>query len=111
MLLMSLFAMLFGVGFSGDKSEVSQGGLPGVESPEVDHEHARTGDDGFLAHSGTDFDPLAEDVGEFFESPPVGVPHVQPPDGFDKLFANAFVASSIDAAKALVGPRAVLAGA
>ena len=103
--------MLFGDGFSGDESEVFKSCLAGVESPEIDHEHARTGNHGLLADGSTDLDSLAEDVGELFEPTPPRVPHVKSPDGFDELFSDPFIASPVDASKTLIGAGAVLAGA
>lgn len=103
--------MLFGGGFSGDEPEVLKSCLPSVKSPEIDHEHTRTGNHGFLANGGTDLNSLAKDVGELFEPTPPWVPHVKSPDGFDELFANPFIAPPVNATETLVGPGAVLAGA
>ena len=44
-------------------AESFKGGLPCMESPEVDHEHPCTGNHGLLADGFTAFDSLAKGVG------------------------------------------------
>lgn len=90
--------------FRGDESELFKGCLPSAESPEVNHEHARAGDYRFLTDSSTDLNILTKDVGELLKASPPWVPDVESPDGFDKLFADTFVASPVNGAEALVGP-------
>ena len=65
-----------------DEAKGFQCGASGLESPEVDHEQAGAGDDGFLSLPAATLHAGAEHGGEFGESPPAGVPLFEPPDGF-----------------------------
>ena len=82
-----------------DQADIAGFDLTGFDSPEIDGEQARAGDNGFLSDSRSGLDSASQNMMEFLKSAPALIPLVKTPDGLHKHAAQALVAHAINGAQ------------
>lgn len=93
-----------------DQSDVCGRDLMGFNSPEINGQQARAGNDGFLSGSRTGLGSRSQDVSELLDAPPLRVPAHQSPHRLYQDGSDAGVAHAVNGPLASSARAAVLTG-